>query len=76
MNAGDRNGVPRRLWGALIALAALTLVAELFVHHHAYFGVDGSYAFYGWYTVGAGVIGVIAARVLAAALGRPEEDDA
>jgi len=77
MKYRNHNGVPAPLWGTLIAIAALTLIAEFFIHHHASFGIDGSYAFYGWYTVGIGVIGVIAARVLAAVLGRPgERDDA
>lgn len=75
MNDGNRNSVPRGLWGVLLALAALTLIAELFVDHHAYFGIDGSYAFYAWYTVGVGIIGVLAARVLAGLLGRAAEDD-
>ena len=63
------HSVLRLLLIALIGLAAATLVAELFVHHHASFGVDGSYAFYAWYTVAVGVGGVVAARVLAILLG-------
>lgn len=76
MNGDDRRQVPGRLWLALLGLAAITLVAELFIHHHAYFGLDGSYAFYAWYTVGVGLIGVLAARVVAMVLGRREDDDA
>ena len=75
MTGGVQNGVPRRLWAILVAIAALTLLAEFFVHHHAAFGIDGSYAFYGWYTVGVGVIGVMLARLLAMLLGRKEDDD-
>ena len=75
MSERNANGVPRRLWAVLLVVAAATLVAELFVHHHAAFGLDGTYAFYGWYTVGVGVAGVLVARVLAIVLGRPEEYD-
>jgi len=69
------TGGPRWLWGALIAAALVLLVAEIFVHHHAAFGVDGSFAFYGWYTIVVGVIGVACARGLAWLLGRRGSDD-
>lgn len=75
MTGGSRYPIPRGLWGALIALAALALLAELFVHHHAAFGIDASYAFYGWYTVAVGVAGVLVARALGLLLGRRENDD-
>lgn len=69
------NGAPRWLWGGLIAAAIVLLAAEVFVHHHAAFGVDGTFAFYGWYTVVVGVIGVACARLLALLLGRRGGDD-
>lgn len=72
MSADNRNTVPRWLWTALLAVAALTVIGEFFIHHHSKFGLDGSFAFYGWYTVVCAVAGVVVARVIGALLGRPE----
>ncbi len=69
------SGAPRWLWGVLIAAAIVLLVAEAFVHHHAAFGVDGTFGFYAWYTLVVGVIGVACARALAWLLGRRGGDD-
>lgn len=68
----DHNGAPRGLWLALLGIAALTLIAEVFVHHHASFGVDGTYAFYAWYALAAAVAGIGVARVVAFLLARGE----
>lgn len=73
MSTDERNSVPRGVWIALITLAGATLVAELFIHHHGYFGVDASFAFYGWYTLVCGVAGVLAARLVGAVLRRRED---
>lgn len=70
MNTQERSNVPRGVWIALIVVAGATLVAEGFIHHHGYFGVDATFAFYGWYTVVCGVAGVLAARLVGAMLRR------
>ena len=69
----SRRTVPRGLWLALVALVAATLIGELFVHHHGHFGVDGSFAFYGWYTLLCAPAGILIARLVAAVLGRGED---
>lgn len=73
MSADDRNAVPRGLWLALVVLAGLTVIAEFFIHHHGYFGVDEGFAFYGWYTLVCAVAGVVVARAVGAVLGRGED---
>lgn len=70
MASTDSSRVPTWLWGALIAVAIVLLAAEIFVHHHAAFGIDGTFGFYAWYTVLVGVVGVAVARALALLLGR------
>jgi hypothetical protein len=75
MNATERAAVPRGLWITLAGVAAATLVGEFFVDHHAKFGIDGSFAFYGWYTAVSAGVGVLAARGIAKLLGRRPDDD-
>lgn len=55
----------RLLWRIFIVILALTVAAELFVHGHAYFHVDGWFAFDAVYGFGT-CVGMI---VLAKALG-------
>lgn len=74
MSADDRNAVPRSLWLALITLAGLSVIAEFFIEHHGYFGVDEAFAFYGWYTLVCAIAGVFIARGVGAVLGRGEDD--
>jgi hypothetical protein len=76
MSDSARAKVPKALWAVLVVLAVVSLIAEVFVHHHAAFGVDGSFGFYAWYTWVAVAIGVAAARLVALVLGRSEADDA
>ena len=39
----------RKLWiGSLVVLAAL-VAADAGVHHHAHFGIDGTFGFHAWY---------------------------
>jgi len=43
-----------RLWVMQIAILALALLPEFFIHHHPYFEeqgfvLDGSFGFYAWY---------------------------
>lgn len=43
----------RTLWTVFLAVLALLVLADLWVmqdpHHHAHFGVDGTFGFYSWY---------------------------
>ena len=39
----------RRLWIGFVAILALTVAADLVVHPHGYFGLDGTVGFYAWY---------------------------
>ena len=48
----------RILWVIFAILLALSVVAEVFIHTHARFGIDGSFGFYAWFG-GAACIGII-----------------
>lgn len=57
--------------GGLVVLA-LTVIADFFVHHHPYFGIDGTYGFGAWYGFFSCVVLVIGAKALGAILKRPD----
>lgn len=67
-----------KLWGVLIAILALALLPELFVHHHAHFpqlgfGLDTRIGFYAWYGFITCAGMVVAAKVLGIFLKRPDD---
>jgi hypothetical protein len=42
----DRPDFRRKLWILLVIVCALTVVPDLFIHKHPYFGFDGFFGFY------------------------------
>lgn len=62
----------RKLWLAFIAILILSLVADLFVHQHQYFGIEDSFSFYAWYGFITCVGMVIFAKLLGIFLKRSE----
>ncbi|CAA7620720.1 hypothetical protein [Magnetospirillum sp. SS-4] len=67
-----RPATVRRLWIGGIALLAGLVAAGTAVHGHAYFGVDGLFAFNAWYGFGACAAMVVAAKVLGVLLKRKD----
>ena len=63
----------RLLWRVFIGILALTVVAELFVKHHTYFGIDGYFAFNAWYGLLACAALILFAKGLGAFLKRPDD---
>lgn len=61
------------LWIIFIAILALTILAELLIHKHEYFTIDGSFGFHGWYGFITCVAMVVAAKVLGFLLKRKED---
>lgn len=52
----------RGFWiGSIIVLVGLAL-ADLFVHHHEHFGIDGTPGFYSLYGLGACVVMVLVSK--------------
>ena len=68
-----RPGSIRILWRVFIAILALTVVAELFVTHDPYFGIDGYFAFNAWFGFLACAALIIFAKGLGAFLKRPDD---
>ncbi|QID18971.1 hypothetical protein G3580_15895 [Nitrogeniibacter mangrovi] len=62
----------RKLWIAFIAILALTVVAEFFVHGHPHFGIDGWPAFSAWFGFGSCVIMVFGSKLIGMVLKRPD----
>ncbi|MGP1677756.1 MAG: hypothetical protein ACTS6J_11435 [Burkholderiales bacterium] len=68
-----RPGSIRILWRVFIAVLALTVAAELFVHHEPYFGIDGYFAFNAWFGFLACAALIVFAKGLGAFLKRPDD---
>ncbi len=62
----------RQLWWGGCIILALTVVADLFVHHHPHFGIDGTFGFAAWFGFVACVILVVGSKALGAILKRPD----
>ena len=63
----------RRLWRVFVAILALTVAAEFFVAHQAYFGIDGYFAFNAWFGFLACAALILFAKGLGAFLKRPDD---
>jgi hypothetical protein len=52
----------RALWIASLVVLALLALADLFVHHHEHFGVDGTPGFYSIYGFGVCAVMVLVSK--------------
>lgn len=68
-----RTGTIRLLWCLFIAILALTVVAEFFVAHQPYFGIDGYFSFNAWFGLLACAALIVCAKGLGAFLKRPDD---
>jgi len=62
----------RRLWIISITVLAVTVLSDLFIDHHAYFGIDGSFGFGAWFGFVSCVVLVVFSKALSALLKRPD----
>jgi hypothetical protein len=60
-----RPGTIRLLWMIFAVILVVTVMADMFIHHHAWFGLDGTFGFGAWF----GFVSCIAMVVFAKALG-------
>lgn len=63
----------RKLWIGFIAVLVLITLADLFVHHHAYFGVDGTFGFGSWFGFVSCVVLVFFSKALGLVLKRGDD---
>lgn len=68
-----RPSTIKGLWVGGIAFLAALVGAGAFVHGHAYFEVDGSFAFYAWYGFATCAAMVVAAKGLGILLKRRDD---
>jgi len=60
------------LWSIFVAILAATVIAELFIERHGYFGLDQLFAFNAWFGFLACVALVAFAKVLGTLLKRSD----
>lgn len=68
----ERPRTIRLLWVLFVAILALTVAAQLFIHPHGHFGLDGTFGFNAWYGFATCVVMIVAAKALGVLLKRPD----
>ena len=63
----------RMIWIVGLGVLALTVVADLFVEHHPYFGIDGTIGFGAWYGFLSCVVLVLFSKALGMFLKRRDD---
>ena len=67
-----RPSTIRKLWIGSIAGLALLVAADLLIHKHAHFGIDGTFGFAAWFGFAACVALVVGSKLLGVFLKRPD----
>lgn len=62
----------RKLWWFFIIVLAMTVAAEFFVAHEAYFGIDGTFGFNAWYGFLTCAVMILIAKLIGLVLKRPD----
>ena len=67
-----RANTIRLLWIGFIVVLAMLVLADLFLHPHPVFGIDGTFGFYSWYGLLTCVAMVLLAKALGMLLKKPD----
>jgi hypothetical protein len=67
-----RESTIKKLWILFGAVLAATVLMDIVVAHHPYFGLDGSFGFGAWFGFASCAAMIIAAKALGAVLKRPD----
>jgi hypothetical protein len=67
-----RDSTIRRLWIVFAIVLTATVLADLFIQHHSYFGLDGTFGFGAWSGFLSCVLLIVFAKALGAILKRPD----
>ena len=62
----------KKLWRGFLAVLALTVIAEPFVHLHPHFEVESLFGFHAWYGFAACAAMIVGAKALGLVLKRPD----
>ena len=62
----------RLLWIGFIVVLTVLALADVFLHPHALFGIDGTFGFYSWYGLLTCAAMVLFAKALGFLLKRPD----
>ncbi|MBX6322375.1 MAG: hypothetical protein IRY94_11155 [Rhodospirillaceae bacterium] len=71
--SGRRRGTGRLLWGLFGAALAATVVAQAATPIHAWFGIEGTFAFNAWYGFASCVGLVVVAKLLGIVIMRRDD---
>ena len=67
-----RPGTIKGLWIAFAVLLAATVLMDLVIEPHSYFGLDGTFGFGAWFGFASCVALIVVAKALGAILKRPD----
>jgi hypothetical protein len=67
-----RPSTIRHLWTIFIVVLAASVLADLAIEHHPYFGFDSTIGFGAWFGFASCVLLVFIAKMLGAVLKRPD----
>ena len=67
-----RRRTVRLLWIGFAAVLASLVLADVFVHPHPVFGIDGTFGFYAWYGLLTCAAMVLFAKAIGLLLKRPD----
>lgn len=62
----------KRLWLIFVTILAVTVLIDLAIEHHPYFGLDGSFGFGAWFGFASCVAMIVFAKMLGWVLKRPD----
>ena len=66
------TGLSGKLRFVFLAVVAVVAAADLFVEHHPFFGIDGTFGFGLWFGLAGCIAAVVVARAVGFFLKRPE----
>jgi hypothetical protein len=67
-----RPSTVKRLWIIFVLVLAATVLMDLVVPRHFYFGLDGTFGFNAWFGFASCVAMIVFAKVLGGVLKRPD----
>jgi len=63
----------RLMWWIFVAILAVTVLADFFVHHHGHFGIEDTFGFGAWYGFLSCIVLVFFSKALGALLKRRDD---